>query len=363
MLEQPASLTGPLSGLADGDVIDLVNTQATSASIVGSTLTVNLASGPALTYQINGPVSEDDIAVQSDGANGTDLVIAPVAEAPSLAGTVTSLTVNEGGLTIGLPIAVTPQDADDTVSITVTGLPADATLSAGTNNGGGSWTLTPAQLANLQITTGEDTSATLVVTATNSEGGSASQQIALTVSPVPEAPNLAGQTVTMSEGATITLPITMTPVDGDDVVAITVTGLPSDATLSAGTKNADGSLESHCRAVCQCSTHRRGELGPNRHRHGGQCGRRLEQSHRNSDGERGRRSADGSAPSTLTVTDGGSVLLNINVAAADADDALGFVTISGVPTDATLSAGQHWRRHLEPHAGATGRPEAHSRAA
>jgi T5SS/PEP-CTERM-associated repeat protein len=341
VLEQPGSLAGPLSGLVGGDVIDLVNTQATSASIVGSTLTVNLASGPALTYQINGPVSGGGFAVQSDGANGTDLVMAPGGEAPSLAGTVTSLTVNEGGLTIGLPITVTPQDADDTVSITVTGLPADATLSAGTNNGGGSWTLTPAQLANLQITTGEDTTATLVVTATNSDGGSASQQIALTVSPVPEAPNFTGQFVTLNEGATIALPITMTPVDSDDVVAITVTSLPSDAKLSAGTKNTDGSwsLTAAQFAGVQLTagegttstitvTAVNAEGGSNS---------LSETLTVNSVAE----APTVSAPSTLTVTDGGSVLLNINVAAADADDALGFVTISGVPTDATLSAGNN----------------------
>jgi len=341
VLEQPGSLNGPLFGLVDGDVIDLVNTQATSASIVGSTLTVNLASGPALTYQINGPVSGEGVAVQSDGANGSDLVIVPATEAPSLAGTITSLTVNEGGLTIGLPITVTPQDADDTVSITVTGLPADATLSAGTNNGGGSWTLTPAQLANLQITTGEDTTATLVVTATNSDGGSASQQIALTVSPVPEAPNLTGQFVTLNEGATIALPITMTPVDSDDVVAITVTGLPSDAKLSAGTKNTDGSwsLTAAQFAGVQLTagegttstitvTAVNAEGGSNS---------LSETLTVNSVAE----APTVSAPSTLTVTDGGSVLLNINVAAADADDALGFVTISGVPSDATLSAGNN----------------------
>jgi T5SS/PEP-CTERM-associated repeat protein len=341
VLEQPVSLAGPLSGLVDGDVIDLVNTQATSASIVGSTLTVNLASGPALTYQINGPVSENGFAVQSDGANGTDLVMAPVAEAPSLAGTATSLTVNEGGLTIGLPITVTPQDADDSVSITVTGLPADATLSAGTNNGGGSWTLTPAQLTNLQITTGEDTTATLVVTATNSDGGSASQQIALTVSPVPEAPNLAGQFVTLNEGTTITLPITMTPVDSDDVVTITVTGLPSDATLSAGTKNADGSWSLTAAQFANVQLTAGENSAPT-----------VTVTAVNAEGGSSNitetltvnpvaEAPTVSAPSALTVTDGGSVLLNINVAAADADDALGFVTISGVPTDATLSAGNN----------------------
>ena len=40
----------------------------------------------------------------------------------------------------------------ETLSIEITGVPAGATLSAGTDNGGGSWTLTPAELAGLTIT-------------------------------------------------------------------------------------------------------------------------------------------------------------------------------------------------------------------
>ena len=41
------------------------------------------------------------------------------------------------------------------LSISVSGVPLDATLSAGTNNGGGSWTLTPAQLVGLKLNAGE----------------------------------------------------------------------------------------------------------------------------------------------------------------------------------------------------------------
>ena len=269
------------------------------------------------------------------------LTVNPVAEAPSLAGTATSITVNEGA-TIALPIAMTPKDGDDTVAITVTGVPTDTILSAGTNNGGGNWSLTPAQLAGLQITAGEDTTATLTVTGTNSEGpgASTSQNITLTVSPVVEAPSLAGTATSMavSEGGTVGLPITMTPKDGDDTVAITVTGVPTDASLSAGTNNGGGNwtLTAAQLAGLQITA-------------GEDTTATLTVTATNSEGPGAATSQtisltvspvpevpSLSAPSSLTTTVNGSVALPIGVTPQDADDVLS-VTISGIPSDATLS--------------------------
>ena len=75
--------------------------------------------------------------------------------------------------------------------INIAGVPLDATLSAGTNNGGGSWTLTPAQLAGLQLDAGEPigypTPVDLTVSITDPMGqaASASQNISLVVNPIP----------------------------------------------------------------------------------------------------------------------------------------------------------------------------------
>ena len=149
------------------------------------------------------------------------------------------------GTAIPLTITATPVDGDDVLSISIIGVPLDATLSAGTNNGGGNWTLTAAQLVGLKLNAGE-TAATLHVTATNTTTGevasSAPSDIAVTVNPGPEAPSLAGTVLTASgvEGTAIPLTITATPVDGDDVLSISVSGVPLDATLSAGTNNGGG---------------------------------------------------------------------------------------------------------------------------
>ena len=103
-----------------------------------------------------------------------------------------------------------PVDGDDVLSISVSGVPLDATLSAGTNNGGGNWTLTPgggggggggeAQLVGL--TDAGETSGTLHVTATNTTTGevpsSTTSDIAVTVTRAAETPSLAGTVLTAS---------------------------------------------------------------------------------------------------------------------------------------------------------------------
>jgi hypothetical protein len=128
--------------------------------------------------------------------------------------------------------------------VTITGVPSDATLSAGTNNGGGSWTLTPAQLSGLTLRAGEVTTATLTVTATNTEGVTAAapaQTIALAVNPVAPTLTIASQALAVDEDGTVALGIGETPFDPRDVVSVTITGVPADATLSAGTNNGGGS--------------------------------------------------------------------------------------------------------------------------
>jgi hypothetical protein len=58
------------------------------------------------------------------------------------------------GNAINLALAdPTPDDAADTVTVTLTGVPADWTLSAGVNNGDGSWTVQTSDPASLTVTT------------------------------------------------------------------------------------------------------------------------------------------------------------------------------------------------------------------
>src|SRR5262249_38779440 len=156
-----------------------------------------------------------------------------------------TVSVNDGG-TVALNITDTATDADDTLGlVTITGVASDATLSAGTNHGNGTWTLTPAQLFGLMLTAGE-AGMTLSVTATASEGGvtatSAPQTISVMVVPAAEAPivSVPGP-LTVSEGATFALDISVAATDADDTLGvITIAGVASDATLSAGINEGNG---------------------------------------------------------------------------------------------------------------------------
>ena len=176
---------------------DLPNLSMTVASEAVGTFQITV-SATAIDATTNGFIIAPAI-----GHNAFTLTILP--EQPSLAGTAASVSVAEFG-TAALPVSLVGADADDVLSVTISGLPAGASLSAGTLNPDGSWTLTPDQLANLQITVGDETTATLTVTASNSEGGltaSSSQSIALNIT---EASTAGSVTITglAKEGQTLT---------------------------------------------------------------------------------------------------------------------------------------------------------------
>ncbi|MGV3582547.1 MAG: VCBS domain-containing protein, partial [Methylophilus sp.] len=68
---------------------------------------------------------------------------------------------------IDIPIATNLVDTDgsETLSITISGLPAGSRFNVGTDNGGGSWTFSPAQLADLYLLLPENYTGTVNLTA------------------------------------------------------------------------------------------------------------------------------------------------------------------------------------------------------
>jgi len=89
--------------------------------------------------------------------------------------------------------ASVPGSTETVASVTISGLPAGATLSAGTRNDDGSWTLTAAHLGGLVLTPAADFNGefNLNVTATSTDGGtSPAVTLAVDVMPVPEDVNL-----------------------------------------------------------------------------------------------------------------------------------------------------------------------------
>ncbi|WP_199235351.1 hypothetical protein, partial [Azospirillum sp. TSA6c] len=128
--------------------------------------------------------------------------------------------------------------------ITIAGVPAGATLSAGTSvtesNGTTTWTLTPQQLAGLKITplANSDVDFDLTVTAIAKDGSApvatTSQTLHVTVDPVTDTPTLSVTAASGNEDTAIPLTITpaLTDLDGSEALTITISGIPTGASLS-----------------------------------------------------------------------------------------------------------------------------------
>ena len=130
--------------------------------------------------------SDDDIALtvtatsteQSNNDSASTVVHAvltvnAVADAPLLE--VEDVSGGENG-TFPLNITSSLVDADgsESLSIEVSNVPGHASLSAGSDQGGGVWTLTPAQLSGLEITVLDDADVSLTVVAKADEANSTS---------------------------------------------------------------------------------------------------------------------------------------------------------------------------------------------
>ena len=116
------------------------------------------------------------------------------ADAPNLA-----VSSSTGDQDTAIPLDITSSlkdtDGSETLSIVISDVPAGATLSAGTDNLDGSWTLTPAELVGLNITppagSTDDFPLTVTATATessNSDTESTAAPLTITVNDVNELP-------------------------------------------------------------------------------------------------------------------------------------------------------------------------------
>jgi Ca2+-binding RTX toxin-like protein len=212
------------------------------------------------------------ITVASDGDPAPDLGAAPASG-------------NEDGkIPLGITCTVPAGYNAQGVTITVSGVPSGATLSAGTNLGGGVWSLTMAQLSGLKVTPPKNSGADFHLTVTAaSSGGSTTIDLPVKVAAVADAPTLSVVTPTtvtaagivrngtnwndrlyggagsdtLSGGkgddiivgdrnprpssAPLTINAGLTDLDGSETLSVRIAGVPSQAWLSAGTHNADGS--------------------------------------------------------------------------------------------------------------------------
>ncbi len=137
------------------------------------------------------------------------------------------------------------------MSIVIAGLPDGARLSAGINNGDGSWTLTPPQIGGLTLTPPLDWSGSMALTMTahameRSTAEVASTQVAFRVAVAGVADAPLADAATTARGAedqpiAIDIVARLTDTDGSESLVVMVTGVPAGARFSAGTLNGDGS--------------------------------------------------------------------------------------------------------------------------
>ncbi len=181
-------------------------------------------------------------AYSTDGgaANASlGVVVAPVPDLPVV--TVQAVSGAED-TAIPLSVAADVPGAEEVALVTISSVPEGASLSAGDDNGDGSWTLLPADLDGLMLTPPPDSTADidLSVEAVSTDGGTASAGFTVAVTAVPDLPVLTVQAAAGVEDAAIPLTITAEVPGAEDVASVTIGGVPEGATLSAGTDNGDG---------------------------------------------------------------------------------------------------------------------------
>ena len=221
-------MPGELAGLA---LIPAANASGTFTLTVSATAS-EIATGDTATAVATVPI------------NITGVADAPVLSAEPAAG------LEDTAIALIVDAGLTDTDASEVLSVTVRGVPAGALLTAGTDNGDGSWTLTPDQLAGLQLIppTNVSGSFSLIVSATATEtatGDTATSVATLPVSiaGVADAPILSAEPAAGLKDTTIPLTIEsgLSDIDASEVLSLTISGMPAGFTLSAGTDNGDGS--------------------------------------------------------------------------------------------------------------------------
>ncbi len=225
------------------------------------TLTPEEADGLSITPPLNSDVDFDLGVTVTNVDNNQDFTtleatvsvgLEAVADAANLAVDNTIEGVEDFLIPLDITSSLNDTDGSESLSITISGLPAGSTLTAGTDNGDGSWTLTADQLDGLQLQPGQHISGAfdLTVTATTTEAANGdtavvTQQIGLNILPDPDAPVVNVTSSVGNEDLEIPLNIDASLVDqdGSETLSITISGMPNGALLSAGTQVSEGVWE------------------------------------------------------------------------------------------------------------------------
>ena len=192
----------------------------------------------------------------SDGAGGFDtatvsLSVTGDADAPVVVADDVSGAEDGGWIGLDLSANLADTDGSETLAITISNVPEGAQLSAGTDLGGGNWTVAPEELSLLSINPADDFSGAMdlgvSVTATDAGGDTATVESAFTVTVTPTGDvTVSVDDVTGSEDAVeiglglSTESFSIDDADGSEVlqsIEITFTDLPEGAEVNNATYN------------------------------------------------------------------------------------------------------------------------------
>ncbi|MBL8833032.1 MAG: hypothetical protein JNL71_11635, partial [Rhodospirillales bacterium] len=220
--------------LAPGDLAGLAFVPAANAS-------------GTVALQVAATATESRTGDETTRTVDLQVQIAGVADAPTL--TATNATGTEDtSVPLNISAALGDTDGSETLSITISGVPSDGHLTAGIDNGDGTWTLAPGDLAGLAYVPGANDSGTfnlgITATATEANGSTSVRNATMSVdvAAVADAPTLTATNATGTEDTNVPLNISaaLGDVDGSETLSITISGVPSDGHLTAGIDNGDG---------------------------------------------------------------------------------------------------------------------------
>jgi len=157
---------------------------------------------------------------------------------------VTASAGNEdAGIDLNIDPGLVDADGSEILSITISNVPDGAVLSAGTDNGDGSWSLSEADLVGLQVTpptdSNEDFNLTITATSTESSNGDiaeTSAEIPVSVLGVADDANLDVTESSGSEDTEIPLAIvtSLNDTDGSETLSVLISHIPDGAVLLSG---------------------------------------------------------------------------------------------------------------------------------
>ncbi len=225
-------------------------------ALQGDTLDINIGSQPydQLIFKAQPYSNEDDINpihVSMDSSDFTikRLTFSNVEDVPM--DTLIGMEDTAIAFGFGLKSSLVDDDGSETLTYTIGDVPEGAVLSAGINNGDGTYTLSAAELENVALSPPPHFSGTIpltfsVVTSENDgDQAGASVGFNIIVEAVADRPVLQADNASGFEDLPIDLNITseLVDLDGSESLTLFIRNVPEDAYLSKGTIVSDGVYE------------------------------------------------------------------------------------------------------------------------